>query len=138
MPRVRKTAAGTPAQPIQAFSGQQYGRGAEQERMQQAMPTPNEPTVAETAPATSQVNEQTQRQPMDLAQLRETLAGVGGILNQPDERPDVPFTQLLDDPQSLMNLNVMKSVNKTGEVMRELSRRTGDPTFADLAAKAGF
>ncbi len=138
MPRVRKTASGAAAQPVEAFSGQEYGKGVAQEKMQRAMPVPSEVSSAQTVnPPTGPVSAPG-RPPTDLNQLRESLAGIGGILNQPDDRPDIPFTQMLDDPQSMMNLNVMRSVNKTGEIMRELSRRTGDSTFADLAAKAGF
>jgi hypothetical protein len=39
---------------------------------------------------------------------------------------------------SQMRAGVLPAVNRTGEIMRELSRRTGDPTFANLAARAGL
>lgn len=140
MPRVRKTAAGTNAQPVQAFTGQQYGEGARQEAMQRAMPVPAERPVSAMQPSTpvEGAGEPAQRPPVDFARLQEALRGVGGVLRQPDERPDVPFTQTLNDPAEMMKLNMMPSINRTGEIMRELSRRTGDSTFADLAAKAGL
>lgn len=146
MPRVKKTSSGSPAQPVQAIVGQEYGRGIEQERMQRAMPAPREEARYEM-PANSQPQmvqseqpqqqEQTAREP-DFAQLRDALSGIGGVLNRPDDRPNISAVDAISDPMSQLRAGVMPPANRTGEMMRELSRRTGDPTFANLAARAGF
>jgi len=146
MPRAKKTSSGVPGQPVEAIRGQEYGKGVEQEALQRAMPAPKQPNVAETMPTQSVAPEQNSpeeqqaavRPPMDLNALREQLNGVGGLLRQPDERPDVPFTSTLSDPGAAMRLGIAGPTNRTGEFMRELSRRTGDSMFADLAARAGL
>lgn len=144
MPRTRKTPTGAPAQPVQAIPGQQYGRGVQQEAMQRAMPTPSVPPTQ--APQGSAVEPQAagepaqvpSRQPVDPAQIAELLRGVGGLLKRPDDRPEISFAKTLDNPEAAFQAGVMPTVNRTGEIMRDLTRRTGDSTFADLAAKAGF
>jgi len=77
-------------------------------------------------------------QPPDFNQLRQVLSGVGGILNRPDDRPNVSFADGIDDPMAQMRSGTLAAANRTGEMMRELSRRTGDGSFADLAARAGY
>jgi len=151
VPRTRKTASGQNAQPIQAIPGQEYGRGVAQERMQAAMPTPAATPVAppqtQTMPTAANPNPepnpeasaQPQQQPsMDPAQLQAMLKGVGGLLRAPDDRPNVSFTQTLNDPSAALRLGTLPPTNRLGEMMRDLTRRTGDNTFADLAAKAGL
>lgn len=147
MPRTRKTPTGAPAQPVQAIPGQEYGRGVQQEAMQRAMPTPSVPsTQAPERPITQpqpqvadqQVTQAPTRQPVDPAQIAQLLRGVGGLLQRPDDRPDVSFAKTLENPEAAFRAGVMPTVNRTGEIMRDLSRRTGDSTFADLAAKAGL
>jgi predicted component of type VI protein secretion system len=142
VPRVKRTPTGGVAQPVQAIRGQEYGRGVEQERLQSAMPAPqSQPIKAPTQspePASEEQLATSPRPSLDMAQLQQLLRGAGGLLNSPDDRPDIPFTETLNNPSAMMRMNAMPSVNRTGETMRELSRRTGDPTFADLAARAGI
>lgn len=145
MPRVRKTSTGQNAQPIQAVSGQTYGDGVKQESMQRAMPTPEASPVAvaagKNATAEQDVPPQQANQPrerMSLEQVAGLLRGQGGILRRPDDRPEVPFTQSVSDPSTAFRLGLMRRSNQLGEMMRDLSRRTGDPTFANLASKAGY
>lgn len=150
MPRAKKTATGKPAQPIQAFTGQQYGQGVAQESLQRAMPTPNEvagspkptPTAPQTtpqasAPQTSSPQEQQTPKP-DFATLLQQIQGQGGVLNRPDEQPNVPYNATLSSGDPSARIPFMPKQSRTGDIMRELSRRTGDPTFADLAARAGY
>lgn len=140
MPRVRKTSDGKSAQPVQAITGQEYGKGKVQENLQKAMPSPQAPPIVPpTVSAPTQPDGPVRTTPRpDLGQLAATLKGVGGILTRPDDQPNVPFTQSLDDPMSRLMAGERQTLNRTGELMRELTRRTGDPLFADLAAKAGF
>lgn len=145
MPRTRKTPTGAPAQPIKAIPGQEYGRGVAQEAMQRAMPTPSAPAIKPPTTQPSQpqqpVEQTTQtpaKQPVDPARVAQMLRGVGGLLQRPDDRPDVSFAKTLDNPEEAFRAGVMPTVNRTGEIMRDLSRRTGDSSFADLAAKAGL
>lgn len=143
MPRARKTSSGAKAQPVQAITGQEYGRGVEQEKLQKAMPAPAEQQVTslnqpQTQTAESPDTSTPSRPAMDFAAMRSALEGTGGLLNRPDDRPDVPFTATLNDPSARFRLGLTPPANRTGEFMRELSRRTGDNLFADLAAKAGL
>lgn len=149
MPRARKTQSGAKAQPVQAIRGQEYGKGVVQERMQRAMPAPNQTaapvrTVVETAPQRNEPATQTptdntppQRQ-VDFGQLTEQLRGAGGLLRRPDDRPDVPFNATLNNPDAAARLGLVPPSSRTGQIMRDLSARTGDPVFADLAARAGL
>jgi len=138
MPRAKKTSSGVPGQPVQAIRGQEYGKGVEQEALQRAMPAPAEPGVAVLTSPSETSESEPQRPPVDIAALQQTLSGMGGILKRPDDRPDVPFTSSLTDPGAPLRMGIVSPVNRTGELMRELSRRTGDSMFADLAAKAGY
>jgi len=141
VPRVRKTQSGIPAQPVEAVRGQEYGQGVVQESLQRAMPTPSD-TQSFEMPVNAQPpqgGEPAQSAPPpDFNQLRQTLSGVGGLLNRPDDRPNVSFADGIDDPMAQMRSGTLSAANRTGEMMRELSRRTGDGSFADLAARAGF
>lgn len=147
MPRAKKTLSGTTGQKVEPIKGQTYGEGVRQKELQQAMPAPNaqsQNVLAPTAPQsqpTPQPQAQTdvpaqpvaQAQPMDINVLRERLAGVGGQLTRPDDQPNVPFNKNLDNPMASPG---KPFVNRTGQIMRDLSARTGDPLFAELAARA--
>ena len=142
MPRAKKTSSGSPAQPIQAIVGQEYGQGVRQERLQRSMPAPREQAKyempANVQPSAPPVQQNETPQKPDFSQLRDALSGVGGLLNRPDDRPNISAVDAISDPMSQMRAGVLPAVNRTGEMMRELSRRTGDPTFANLAARAGL
>lgn len=142
MPRARKTMAGQPAQKIDAIKGQEYGQGVIQERLQRAMPAPSsqsKPAVTQTPqPGPAEEAAPAPRPPVDPAALRQQLQGMGGILRRPDDRPDQRFDVTITDPTARINMGFAPPVNRLGEQMRELSRRTGDPTFANLAARAGY
>ena len=142
MPRARKTMAGQPAQKINAIKGQEYGQGVVQEKLQRAMPAPatqtKTPPPQPSQPTPAQEVAPAPRPRLDPAALRQHLQGMGGILRRPDDRPDQRFDVTITDPAARINMGFAPPVNRLGEQMRELSRRTGDPTFADLAAKAGY
>lgn len=142
MPRAKKTLTGGTGQAAQPFTGQTYGEGVRQQALQEAMPAPK--VSAPSAPAPTEAPQPAEqpvdtavapRPRMDMAALREQLAGVGGVLTRPDDQPDVPFNRNLDNP---MVGATKPYVNKTGQIMRDLSMRTGDPLFAELAARAGL
>jgi len=146
MPRAKKTASGVPGQKVQAITGQEYGKGKQQEALQRTMPAPNQVAVTPPAPTRVQPNPEPtpqaaapqSRPQMDFGQLTEQLRGAGGILRQPDDRPDVPFNATLNDPSAAARLGLASPKSRTGQIMRDLSDRTGDPVFADLAARAGL
>lgn len=146
MPRAKKTLAGGQGQASQVIKGQTYGEGVQQQALQATMPAPQantgvtvpraqpsqEQPAVESAPDTAGV----QQQKPDLAALLQQLKGVGGQLNAPDDQPDKPFNYGLEGGPGSNIGNPMKPyVNRTGQIMRELSARTGDPIFANLAAK---
>ncbi len=79
----------------------------------------------------------TQAQKPDLAALIQQLKGVGGQLNAPDDQPDKPFnTGLPGGVGNEIGSPMRPYVNRTAQIMRDLSARTGDPIFANLAARA--
>lgn len=133
MPRAKKTLSGAPGQKVEAFTGQTYGLGKQQEQMQRAMPAPNQTAVVVT-PTENTVPQQR----MGLGELTEQLRGAGGLLRKPDDRPDVPFNATLNNPDAAARLGLVPPRSRTGQIMRDLSSRTGDPVFADLAARAGL
>lgn len=152
MPRAKKTLSGERGQPAKPITGQQYGRQVEQQRLQQAMPAPqlnvpitaptptNTPTpqAQQTAPdvVTNSAPPQ-QSQGPDMSALMTQLKGMGGLLRAPDDQPNVPFTAgLSSGPQTNSMAPATPFVNRTGQLMRDLSAQTGDPIFAKLAAKA--
>ena len=147
MPRAKKTLAGGQGQASQVIKGQTYGEGVQQQALQATMPAPQANTgvtvptaqsTAQSAPQGAPMQDQggAQAQKPDLAALLQTLKGVGGQLTAPDDQPDKPFNYgLPGGPGSDIGNPMKPYVNRTGQIMRELSARTGDPIFANLAAK---
>lgn len=148
MPRAKKTLAGGQGQASQVIKGQTYGEGVQQQALQAVMPAPQAnmgvtvPSAQASAPSGSQsepTQDQggTQAQKPDLAALIQQLKGVGGQLNAPDDQPDRPFNTGLPGGVGNEIGNPMRPyVNRTAQIMRDLSARTGDPIFANLAARA--
>lgn len=147
MPRAKKTLAGGQGQASQVIKGQTYGEGVQQQALQAVMPAPQANTgvtvpttqpAAQSAPQSTSMQDQggVQAQKPDLASLLQTLKGAGGQLTAPDDQPDQPFNYgLSGGPGSDIGNPMKPYVNRTGQIMRELSARTGDPIFANLAAK---
>ena len=137
MPRAKKTASGAPAQKIEAIKGQTYGEGVVQERLQQTMPAPNKvaqmPQVSQGSQPAPQVETPSEniapQQQMNFNDLKNSLQGQGGVLFAPDDQPDVPFNQMPTQEQRS---------NKLGSMMRDLSKKTGDPIYQYLADRSGF
>jgi len=144
MPRAKKTMSGTPGQGVQAIQGQTYGEGVAQENLQRAMPAPNVQAMrapAQPAQAPQQAPQQTQpaRQPMSIDEVQQMVAGLGGTLSAPDDRPNVPFTQGLASSAGMPSpLTNPTNRHRSKEMMYRLSEITGDPIFADLAQKSGY
>lgn len=143
MPRAKKTIGNMTPQKVEAFTGQTYGMATQQEGLQRAMPAPSVgdtpmPSTAQepvSAPQESVQAMPTAPRTLDINALRQTLAGVGGQLTRPDDQPNRPFNDRLNDPMGPMSAPI---VNRTGQIMRDLTTRTGDPMFAELAARAGI
>lgn len=146
MPRAKKTLSGERGQPAKPITGQQYGRQVEQQRLQQAMPAPQAnvplptptPQAQQSAPDVATGSAPTQQpQGPDMGALMAQLKGMGGALNAPDDQPNVPFhTGLSTGPQTNSMVQSVPVINRTGQLLRDLSMQTGDPIFATLAAKA--
>lgn len=147
MPRAKKTLAGGRGQASQVIKGQTYGEGVQQQALQAVMPAPQVntgvrvPAAQASAPSASpseptQDQGGTQADKPDLAALLQQLKGVGGQLNAPDDQPDRPFnTGFSGGPGNDIGMPAKPYVNRMGQIMRDLSARTGDPIFANLAAK---
>jgi len=146
MPRAKKTMSGAPGQGVQAVQGQTYGDGVAQERLQQAMPTPNAQAApipmrppAPAEPAATPSPQQPARQPMSIEDVRQMVSGLGGTLRAPDDQPSVPFTQGLPSGPGISNPYISpRKQHRSKEMMYRLSEITGDPIFAELAEKSGY
>ena len=150
MPRAKKTLAGGQGQASQVIKGQTYGEGVQQQALQATMPAPQANTGVRVP--TAQLSTQTQQsapnvvtgststqqsQGPDMGALMAQLKGMGGLLRAPDDQPNTPFTSgLPSGPQTNSMTSTMPFINRTGQLMRDLSAQTGDPIFANLAAKA--
>lgn len=157
MPRQRRTGSGAPGQAPKPFVGQEYGKGVEQQRLQTAMPAPNMiqsgPTHvggqvlagAQTGVLATELGQATGQAaahaPAGLDQVlaaAQQHAGQTGILSQPTQRPSEPITAGLSrgpgpGPEALG----ITHGTPAGDMLRRLSASTGDPSFAELARKAG-
>lgn len=151
MPRkARQTITGEAAQPLGAVPGQMYGMGVEQQRMQEAMPTPQRRTdgAPPTAPmpeggAAAPVEASTVQGPSRAEQYQAALQaaqgfrGQAGILTKPTDQPGVPVTNGISvGPGAGPEILGMRRGTPTGRRLRELSMLTGDPVFRTLADRA--
>lgn len=139
MPRTRRTQGGAPAQPVKSVPGQRYGEGVAQRQMQRAMPTPNLRApggAAPTPPATAPT--EPPEAPGDPMAAAAGMDRELGMLNAPTAYPDEPITTGLSvglgaGPEVMLNQPTM---SPQARFLEELSSRTGDPFFADLARRA--
>jgi len=140
MPRRRKTQSGADAQDIQSVSGQRYGEGKAQQQMQRAMPAPQQRDAGVPAPSAAQPAQRPQpqtagpapaaRPPQDPSQFLQQLPK--GLLRNGDAQ--MPVTSGLASgpgagPEVLGGLGQQTPLERT---LREMYRRTGDPSFARL------
>lgn len=143
MPRgPRKTRSGAPAQPSTPVADQTYGAGVEQQALARTMPTPNNAAVTPAAPPAT-AGTASAPAPVDQAaalqaalQAAQGLRGQAGVLSMPTQNPGEPVTAGLSigpgpGPEALMR----PMANATGETLRRLSIDTGDPYWAELAAR---
>ena len=148
MPRQRKTQTGAAAQPIDAVAGQMYGKGVEQQQLQETVPAPQvtNPAVGSppqpaptTTPAPAPSPYQPAPGPVDAMAAAAEMRNNVGLLNAPTQRPGEPVTTGLPSglgagPEALG----MVTRSPLGETMRNLSNALGDPVFADLANRANI
>lgn len=145
MPRTAKrprTLSGAPAQPISATPGQMYGAGVEQMQLQRAMPAPNlaqGPTAPVVAPGPAPAPVEAQAPPPSFDQVLAQAQGMRdqtGLLSAPTTRPQEPVTAgLTRGPGGGPEMLQMQRGTPAGDAMRRLSAATGDPFFAELAAR---
>lgn len=145
MPRARKTLTGDPARPNVPIAGQTYGAGVDQQQLETALPTPNTaPITPNPAPAPPNQGQPTPNPapaaPYDheaaLAAASQ-YADQTGILRADTTRPNEPITAgLTRGPGPGPEALGLTTGSPTGDLFRRLSAATGDPFFADLAAKA--
>lgn len=158
MPRKQKqrTISGAPPQARPPVAGQTYGKGAEQQRLDQALPMPNrvQPDphqnavgagVAQRAQLggliardTGEAMAATAQQGANIAGIARGLISDGGSLTHPTNRPNEPITAGLSrgpgpGPEAL---GVVQGT-PTGDLMRRIAAATGDSFFVDLANRAG-
>lgn len=143
MPRAKKTAQGSPGQPVEAFTGQTYGEGARQEELQRSMPAPNveqasAPRPPSTQPQAVSESAQSQQRPRaSFADVTAALQGMGGILRAPDDKPTVPITDGLSTGPG-RGPEALQRSTQLGNTLRRLAMQTNDPIFAELASKIGL
>lgn len=143
MPRAKKTAQGSPGQPVQAFAGQTYGEGARQEELQRSMPAPNvEETPIARMPVAQQQEVPEDAQPQQrprasFSDVTAALQGMGGILRAPDDKPTVPITDGLATGPG-RGPEALQRSTQLGNTLRRLAMQTNDPVFAELASKIGL
>jgi hypothetical protein len=142
MPRARKTLTGAPARPNVPIAGQTYGAGVDQQQLEASMPTPARQAAAPNPQPQPQPQQQQapQQQPYDhqaaLAAASQ-LSDQTGLLKGDTNRPNEPITAgLTRGPGPGPEALGMTRGSPTGDLFRRLSAATGDPFFADLAAKA--
>jgi len=145
MPRTAKrnqTMSGAPAQPISATPGQMYGAGVDQMELQRAMPAPNlaqGPVAQPVAPAPAPAPAQAAAPPPSFDQVLAQAQGMRdqtGLLSLPTMRPDEPVTAGLSrGPGGGPEMLQMQRGTPAGDALRRLSNATGDPYFANLAAR---
>lgn len=128
--------------------GQQYGAQVDQVALQTAMPAPRDTTGRDLSVAAQQPAPESGpvqgvpvqgAQGADPMQLAAALRGQVGVLAAPTGRPDEPVTTGLTrglgaGPEVLG----LQRRSPLGEMMRMISRQSGDPLLADLADRANL
>jgi hypothetical protein len=146
VPRARKTMAGQTGQAAVPFTGQTYGDAKAQEGLQRAMPAPKvETTQAPTpSPEPVQVDEAVAGpepaavpRRMSPQEAMQYVAGQGGLLSAPDDKPNVPVTDGLPTGPG-RGPEALRGTSQMGNLLRRLGMQTGDPTFMQIASKIGL
>lgn len=119
--------------------------GEQQMALQRAMPAPQTPTTIIAPPQAAAQGSQPQQggqapaSEADMASIIAGMKGQFGLLKDPTQRPNEPVTAgLRSGPGPGPEVLQQMQGSPTGRTLREMSRLTGDPLFADLAAKAGM
>lgn len=140
MPRTAKrTQTGVSAQPSAAIPGQTYGVGPEQQALQEAMPAPDvraQPPSLPASPAAPALPAQPPADPMAIARAMQLD---GGLLTPGTARPAEPITHgLSTGPGAGPEVLGTRRTNATGDTLRMLTARTGDPQWEQLARRVGI
>jgi hypothetical protein len=124
--------------PRPTVAPQTYGQGVEMQQLDQAMPIPayaNQPTAQPQMESPSQQPGYTHEAAMAAAQQ---MQGQVGLLAQETTRPTEPITAGLSrGPGPGPSALGVQQGSPAGDILRRLSATTGDPSFAELARKAG-
>lgn len=140
MPRARKTQTGAPAMSVESVPGQMYGKGVEQQRLQEAMPAPQaQPmqAVPPAAPPPGAVPTSAAPAPADPMAAAAALRDRVGLLGPQTARPNEPVTHgMVQGPGAGPEVLGAVMGSPLGDTLRNLSRQLGDPFFEQLAQKA--
>jgi hypothetical protein len=151
MPRgPRKTESGAPAQTGPGIPGQTYGNGVEAQALEAVAPIPNfqtAPPAPGAAPAAApgapgvpgqpvQPNE-AQRYERALLAAQE-MQGQMGLLGRPTTRPNEPVTTGMSMGPGAGPEILQKPPSPMGRLLFDLSMKTGNPKWAEMARKAGM
>lgn len=148
MPRRKRTQSGQTARPLAPVEGQAYGASQEQMALERQLPTPTNTVPALPSPGSAGVAAAPSpggvvAPPMDdpAARYAGALAEAGPIggdvLAQPTTFPAEPVTTgLTRGPGAGPGVLRRPARNAVGERLRRLSLDTGDPYWAELAARA--
>ena len=112
-------------QGVKVAPNQPYGMGVEQARAQQAIPLAQQPPMPQAQPAAAP----TGGPPMPHAGP--------GLFSQPDDRPTLPVTAGLDVGPGPGSSALMLNADSPRQFWQTLAMVTGDPRYADLAARLG-
>jgi hypothetical protein len=139
--------SGAPAQPMPKVAPQTYGQGVELNTLNAALPTPNmhqaqpapQPTEAQGAAGTASSEPAPPGYDHEAAMAAATgMRQQTGLLLDTTAKPNEPVTAgLMRGPGPGPEALSMENGSPAGDMLRRLSQTTGDPYFAELAAKAG-
>jgi hypothetical protein len=160
MPRgPRKTQSGAPAQSGPGIPGQTYGHGVEAQALEAVAPTPNfqaaqapqgapggvpvgvpggvpggGPPVAPPQPGQPDKSARFQR----ALEAAQGMQGQMGSLTRPTDRPSEPLMTGVDMGPGPGSEAMVRPPSQMGRLLRDLTMKTGNPRWADMAQKAGM
>lgn len=147
MPRgARKTQSGAPAQAGPGIPGQTYGQGVEAQALEAVAPIPNfqaapavKPAAAgqPAAPAGPPQGTDAERYERALLAAQE-MQGQMGSLSRPTARPNEPVTTGMSRGPGAGPEAMVRPPSQMGRLLRDLSMKTGNSRWAEMAERAGM
>jgi hypothetical protein len=149
MPRgARKTTSGAPAQNGPGIPGQTYGHGVEAQALEAVAPTPNfqdgmgsndipAAPGAPGVPAGPPPGNDADRFERAM-QAAQQMQGQMGSLGQPTSRPNEPVTTGMSIGPGAGPEAMVRPPSQMGRLLRDLSMKTGNSRWAEMAEKAGM